>query len=60
MNRTRRILLIFEWLVHPWGRAIIAMAADGVNFGFKHSCQQWAFMQQQILYDLGQRFNNVP
>jgi len=38
MNRTRRILLIFEWPLHPWGRIIIAMAADdvtNVSFGFK-------------------------
>jgi len=37
MNRTRRILLIFEWWLRPWGHAIIAMAADdvtNVNFGF--------------------------
>jgi len=39
------------------------MAADdvtNVNFGFKQFVTTVAFMQQQILYDHGQHFSNVP
>jgi len=49
MNRTRRILLIFEW---PWlGHVIIAMAADDITNGFRaihdssgHLCSNKSFM----------------